>query len=94
MFSYIVNLLQFQIRFYDYSTIFYLYFPSLLVSNKEKSFCGLQVKTIDILEVFLYPTKRNIWISKYVVTLDELAAGNINEVKIVHLADFLLNDAY
>lgn len=28
---------------------------------------------------------------KYVVTLDELAAGNINGVKIVHLADFLLN---
>lgn len=31
---------------------------------------------------------------KYVVTLDELAAGNINGVKIVHLADFLLCDAY
>ena len=31
---------------------------------------------------------------KYVVTLDELAAGNINGVKIVHLADFLLNDGY
>lgn len=30
---------------------------------------------------------------KYVVTLDELAAGNINGVKIVHLADFLLRDA-
>lgn len=29
---------------------------------------------------------------KYVVTLDELAAGNINGVKIVHLADFLLED--
>lgn len=27
---------------------------------------------------------------KYVVTLDELATGNINGVKIVHLADFLL----
>ena len=26
---------------------------------------------------------------KYVVTLDELAAGNINGVRIVHLADFL-----
>lgn len=32
--------------------------------------------------------------SKYVVTLDELAAGNINGVKIVHLADFLLSDRY
>lgn len=31
---------------------------------------------------------------KYVVTLDEFAAGNINGVKIVHLADFLLRDAY
>ena len=31
---------------------------------------------------------------KYVVTLDELAAGNINGVKIVHLADFLLCDGY
>lgn len=31
---------------------------------------------------------------KYVVTLDELAAGNINGVKIVHLADFLLSDRY
>lgn len=31
---------------------------------------------------------------KYVVTLDELAAGNINGVKIVHLADFLLADGY
>lgn len=31
---------------------------------------------------------------KYVVTLDELAAGNINGIKIVHLADFLLSKAY
>lgn len=31
---------------------------------------------------------------KYVVTLDELAAGNINGVKIVHLADFLLGNDY
>ena len=31
---------------------------------------------------------------KYVVTLDELAAGNINGVKIVHLADFLLSGEY
>ena len=31
---------------------------------------------------------------KYVVTLDELAAGNVNGVKIVHLADFLLSDTY
>jgi hypothetical protein len=30
---------------------------------------------------------------KYVVTLDDLAAGNINGVKIVHLADFLLSSA-
>ena len=29
---------------------------------------------------------------KYVVTLDELAAGNINGVRIVHLADFLLDE--
>lgn len=31
---------------------------------------------------------------KYVVTLDELAAGNINGVKIVHLSDFLLAADY
>ncbi len=31
---------------------------------------------------------------KYVVTLDELAAGNINGVKILHLSDFLLADEY
>lgn len=31
---------------------------------------------------------------KYVVTLDELAAGNINGVRIMHLADFLLSDWY
>ncbi|MDD6489033.1 MAG: ATP-binding protein [Clostridia bacterium] len=31
---------------------------------------------------------------KYVVTLDELATGNINGVKIVHLADFLLKEEY
>lgn len=31
---------------------------------------------------------------KYVVTLDELAAGNVNGVKIVHLADFLLMEDY
>lgn len=31
---------------------------------------------------------------KYVVTLDELAAGNINGIKIVHLADFLLSKDY
>ena len=29
---------------------------------------------------------------KYVVTLDALAGGNVNGVKIVHLADFLLSD--
>lgn len=31
---------------------------------------------------------------KYVVTLDELASGNINGVKIMHLADFLLSKEY
>ena len=31
---------------------------------------------------------------KYVVTMDELAAGNINGVKIVYLADFLLKEDY
>lgn len=31
---------------------------------------------------------------KYVVTLDELAAGNINGIKIVHLTDFLLMSDY
>lgn len=31
---------------------------------------------------------------KYVVTLDELASGNINGVKIIHLADFLLCNDY
>lgn len=31
---------------------------------------------------------------KYIVTLDELATGNINGIKIVYLADFLLMDAY
>ena len=31
---------------------------------------------------------------KYVVTLDELAAGNVNGVKIVYLADFLLSGEY
>lgn len=31
---------------------------------------------------------------KYVVTLDELATGNINGVRIVHLADFLLRKEY
>lgn len=31
---------------------------------------------------------------KYVVTLDELAGGNVNGVKIVHLADYLLRDEW
>lgn len=31
---------------------------------------------------------------KYVVTLDELAAGNFNGIKILHLADFLLSQTY
>ncbi|MEG0354362.1 MAG: ATP-binding protein [Lachnospiraceae bacterium] len=31
---------------------------------------------------------------KYVVTLDELATGNVNGVKIMHLADFLLCENY
>ena len=31
---------------------------------------------------------------KYVITLDELAIGNVNGVKIMHLADFLLDDKY
>lgn len=31
---------------------------------------------------------------KYVVTLDELAAGNINGVRIMHLAYFLLKKEY
>lgn len=30
---------------------------------------------------------------KYVVTLDELASGNINGIRIIHLADFLLSNA-
>lgn len=30
---------------------------------------------------------------KYVVTLGELAGGNVNGVKIVHLSDFLLNES-
>jgi len=29
---------------------------------------------------------------KYVVTLDDLAGGNVNGVKIIHLSDFLLSD--
>ena len=31
---------------------------------------------------------------KYVVTLDEFASGNINGVKLIHLADFLLDPSY
>lgn len=31
---------------------------------------------------------------KYIVTLDELAGGNFNGVKVVHLADFLLKEEY
>ena len=31
---------------------------------------------------------------KYVVTLDEFASGNINGVRLVHLADFLLDPSY
>lgn len=31
---------------------------------------------------------------KYVVTLDELAGGNVNGVKIMHLSEFLLGDMY
>ena len=31
---------------------------------------------------------------KYIVTLDELAAGNVNGVKIVHFVDFLLAEDY
>lgn len=31
---------------------------------------------------------------KYVVTLDDLAGGNVNGVKIMHLADFLLAEGY
>ena len=29
---------------------------------------------------------------KMVVTLDDYASGNVNGIKIVHLADFLLNE--
>lgn len=32
--------------------------------------------------------------SKYVVTLDELSIGNIEGVKIIYLADFLLKEEY
>ena len=31
---------------------------------------------------------------KYVVTLDDLAGGNVNGVKLVHMADFLLSQEY
>ena len=31
---------------------------------------------------------------KYVVTLDDLAGGNVNGVKLVHMADFLLSEEY
>ncbi len=30
---------------------------------------------------------------QYIVTLDELASGNINGIKILHLSDFLLETA-
>lgn len=44
-------------------------------------------ETVNLLEIKdHYP--------KYVVTLDEFASGNINGVKIMHLADFLLRDEY
>ena len=44
-------------------------------------------ETVNLLEIKdHYP--------KYVVTLDEFASGNINGVKIVHLADFLMRDEY
>ena len=39
-------------------------------------------------------SRERIHAPKYVVTLDELAAGNVNGVKIVHLADFLLSHEY
>ena len=32
--------------------------------------------------------------SKYVVTLDELSTGNIEGIKIMYLADFLLKEEY
>ena len=31
---------------------------------------------------------------KYIVTLDDLAGGNINGIRIIHLADFLLREEY
>lgn len=31
---------------------------------------------------------------KYIVTLDEMAGGNINGIKVMHMADFLLSDVY
>ncbi len=31
---------------------------------------------------------------KYIVTLDELATGNVNGIKIVHLINFLLSEKY
>lgn len=31
---------------------------------------------------------------KYVVTLDDLAGGNVNGVKIVHMVEFLLSEEY
>lgn len=44
-------------------------------------------ETVNLLEIRdHYP--------KYIVTLDELASGNINGIKIVHLADFLLMNDY
>jgi hypothetical protein len=36
----------------------------------------------------------SLFIGSISVTLDELADGNINGVKIVHLADFLLSKEY
>lgn len=49
-----------------------------------------ETKEIDFVAV----RRDDVFMCKYVVTLDELATGNINEVKIVHLADFLLCENY
>ena len=59
-----------------------------------KKYAQKNIKAISSFMHFCRRTPPGVRGLKYVVTLDELAAGNINGVKIVHLADFLLSDTY